>query len=148
MTTPFAELPLWKKILSIIFGTWVLLGGVSGVILAGWYAWDWWEGRGEEAEACRRDAQCWGEKYDLDAQFVCGPLIERRALYAHQWTEGLGGKKFTNWYWAGASDDGIIEYRGSRLKFQNAFGVWAPMVYSCKYNTMTEEVISVEVTPR
>ena len=44
--------------------------------------------------------------------------------------------------------DGIIQYRGNAVRFQNAFGVWVPMVYGCYYNTETESVVGVSVEAR
>lgn len=143
-----SDLPLWQKVLSIPLTIFVLLGIVGAVWFVGDTVWGWWQGNKAEAAQCRLNDRCWGEEHRIDAEFACAPAIERHARYNHDWTDGWEGWKFHAWDWSGDSTDGIIQYQGNKVKFQNAFGVWVPMVYRCYYNTETESVVGVMVQAR
>ena len=85
---------------------------------------------------CRHDLQCWGDKHHMEATFACQPLIESRAKYTYDWTDGWLGSKFEKIMW----DDWKIRtllYGGDSVRFQNGFGAWQNMAYWCKYNPAT-----------
>ena len=145
---PFSGMPFWQKIISVPLSIAVLVAAVGAVWFVGETAWGWWQGNQAEAEACRLNDQCWGGKHHIKAETACTPAVERQARYDHDWTDGWEGWKFTTWHFSGDVADGIIQYRGGKVKFQNAFGVWAPMVYGCYYNTETESVVGVVVEAR
>ena len=98
----------------------------------------------EDSEACRQDAECWGQKHWVDAETKCAPFVEARARYNHDWTTGFLGRKFGQWHWAD-KETGIVVYRGSSIKFQNGFGAWEQMSYECDYDTETKTVVTVSV---
>ena len=94
----------------------------------------------DEAEdvICRNDLQCWGEKHALRATFVCEPLIESFAKYAHNWTDGWFGAKLERFRWNDRTK-GSISYSGDEIEFQNGFGGWQKMTYWCHYDPATEQ---------
>ena len=96
-----------------------------------------------EAE-CRKDGECWGEKHVQDAALACAPDIEAQARYDHDWTDSLFERKFSRWFWDNIPAS-IMRYDGNKIKFQNGFGAWQQMGYSCYYNTDTKSVVRVEV---
>ena len=42
----------------------------------------------------------------------------------------------------------MLVYEGSSIKFQNGFGAWQQMYYSCYYNPDDSEVVQVVVRLR
>ena len=151
-TPEYEALPGWRKAVCWLVSLAILVAVVAvvvAIVIAGWRTVDDWRAdKQAEAEACRLNGQCWGEEHRIDAELACAPVVERQARYNHDWTDGWEGSKFTTWHWSGDSADGIIQYRGNKVRFQNAFGVWVPMVYGCYYNTETESVVGVMVEAR
>ena len=93
---------------------------------------------------CRQDLKCWGDRHRVDAEMLCPRHIERRAQFAHEWTDGLFGNKFSQYRWANRTQ-GSITYIGDSVRFQNGFGAWQPQVYECDLNTEDKSVLSVRV---
>jgi hypothetical protein len=92
--------------------------------------------------ACRQDLQCWGEKYIIEAGMYCEDSIERLAQYTHEWTDGFFDKKFSRWGWKDRQA-GHLTYTGDKIKFQNGFGAWRPMVYQCDFDPSNNRVLAV-----
>lgn len=96
--------------------------------------------------ACLRDAKCASERRDWLSSAVgpCGRLIENQAAFDYDWTTGPGGRF-----------DGVqvqtsgqqIRYYGSNLRFQNGFGAWQRMNYTCLFDPIEDQVLYVEVEP-
>ena len=103
---------------------------------------------GEQAKladvACRADLQCWGDKHSLRATRPCQLAIEKLALYDYEWTDGWLGVKFDSFAWKDR-EAGTLAYRGSEIKFQNAFGAWRRASYWCDYAPNTQTVLDVRV---
>ena len=97
-----------------------------------------------EEIACRFDLQCWGDKYSLRAARPCQLAIENLALYDYEWTDGWLGAKFDRFAWKDR-EAGTIAYRGSEIKFQNAFGAWRRSSYWCDYDPNTQTVLDARV---
>ena len=98
-------------------------------------------------EACLRDADCIGDKssWRIEAEISCSPHIENQAAYSHEWTDGWADPKFSRF--ATQFDGKAIRYSGDKLKFQNGFGAWQRMSYSCLYDPINERVLDVNVVP-
>ena len=97
-----------------------------------------------EEIACRFDLQCWGDKHSLRAERPCQLAIENLALYDYEWTDGWLGAKFDRFAWK-EREAGTIAYRGSEIKFQNAFGAWRRSSYWCDYDPNTQTVLDARV---
>lgn len=101
------------------------------------------EKKASEEKACRQDLQCWGDKHAMEATFACQPLIERRAKYDYQWTDGWLGTKLPRFRWQDRKA-GTLSYTGDKIKFQNGFGAWQHAVYWCHFDP-AKKTASVEV---
>jgi len=104
------------------------------------------EAEAAELEACRQDLQCWAGKYSLDASGRCRRPIERLAQFDMRWTDGWTETKFPRIRWEN-QDEGRITYIGDKAQFQNGFGAWQNVIYSCTYDPATDSAIDVTVTP-
>ena len=93
---------------------------------------------------CRQDLQCWGDKHILRVTFACEPLIENLALYDYEWTDGFLGAKFDRLRWK-KKPTGELQYLGDSIKFQNAFGAWKHMSYTCDYDPDNEVASNARV---
>lgn len=89
--------------------------------------------------ACRNDLQCWGDKHQFMASATCEPLIERMAKYSYEWTDGWLGSKFDRFMWKDRKT-GELAFFGNKIRFQNAFGAWQNMSYTCEYDPAKETV--------
>ncbi|GFM83320.1 hypothetical protein PSCICN_40120 [Pseudomonas cichorii] len=97
-------------------------------------------------EKCRLDVTCWGEKHFVAASVFCKAPIEKMAQYDFKWTDGVLEPKFTRYKWAD-KDRGVITYFGDKIQFQNGFGAFQNHMYSCDYNTLTEQIVKVNAHP-
>ena len=95
---------------------------------------------------CRQSAACWGDEHMVMAASACAPVVERLAQYAHEWTDGFLGFKFSRYRWSD-KDRGVVTYIGDEIRFQNGFGAWQNYVYECDYNPSTESVEDVRAAP-
>lgn len=98
-------------------------------------------------EACLRDDDCIRDRTNWlsRAGFFCSPQIEDEALYSHEWTDGWIEPKFSRF--VARPDRNAVHYFGDKLKFQNGFGAWQRMFYSCLYDPINERVLDVSVAP-
>lgn len=97
--------------------------------------------------ACRKSLKCWGQANELRAAVVCRVPIEREAKYQSEWTDGIGKPRFESFAW-GDENKGTLKYFGEAVKFQNGFGAWQNMVYTCEYDPASKRALSVLVLPR
>ena len=100
----------------------------------------------EKKRACRWDLQCWGDENSLGATMACEEHIEDLSLYAHEWTDGWLGVKFSRFRWRDR-DAGAVTYMGDEIQFQNGFGAWVRHRYWCDYDTLGKSAISVRAEP-
>ena len=70
-------------------------------------------------------------------------MIERHAKYDFEWD---GWNKYQYFSWQN-KEEGIISFKGDAIKFQNGFGVFQRMNYSCVYDTLNKVVKEVIVEP-
>ena len=75
----------------------------------------------QEAEACRQDLQCLGDKFAIAARVYCKEHIEDLGEYAHEWTDGLLEYKFPAFSWSD-KPNGIVRYHGDSIQFQTGSG--------------------------
>lgn len=100
--------------------------------------------KAEEDKICRNEITCWGEKAAAVAAFRCTEAIERQAKFVAEWTDGWTEPKFSRYRWAD-KDAGIVTLLGDKIKFQNGFGAWSPMIYECDIHPETELVSETRV---
>ncbi|WP_157928943.1 hypothetical protein [Pararhizobium haloflavum] len=100
----------------------------------------------DEAEDCRQDISCHGEKFVTEASVRCTGLIEGLANYDYEWTNGWLSPKFSRLQWVDR-EAGIVSYIGDEIKFQNGFGAWQYHTYRCNFDTELEAVVDVEAYP-
>ncbi len=99
-----------------------------------------------ELAACKADIQCWGDKYNVEADIQCDEYIERLANYSFEWTDGWMDPKLSHFRWLD-QDKGWITYIGDKIKFQNGFGVWQNIIYECDFAPETNTVMNVRAEP-
>jgi hypothetical protein len=99
-----------------------------------------------EAEACKKDLQCWGDKHTVMAGFRCDSHVEKLAKYDFQWTDGFLEPKFSRFRWK-SKESGIITYIGDKIRFQNGFGAWQNYVYECDLDPISQVVRDVRARP-
>ncbi|MBY5538713.1 hypothetical protein HFO60_01280 [Rhizobium leguminosarum] len=99
-----------------------------------------------KAEAiCRKDFNCWSNKFNRAATKACAPKIERAAKNGFEWTDSFTSPKFPR---AVINDNGAsITYVGDTIKMQNGFGAWIIMTYECDFDTIAGSVVAVRVNP-
>jgi hypothetical protein len=95
-------------------------------------------------EACRLDLSCWGEKAATVATIRCPALVVRMAKHDSEWTDGWLETKFSRYRWADKKA-GVVTVIGDKVKFQNGFGAWTPMIYECDVDPATETVLDLRV---
>jgi RNA polymerase subunit RPABC4/transcription elongation factor Spt4 len=100
----------------------------------------------EEVAACKTNLQCWGDKFGVASDIACGPAVERLAKYSFRWTTGTLDTKFPSFKWLDRPS-GYLTYIGDRVEFQNGFGAYQNMIYTCDYDPIGKRVINVSVKP-
>ena len=129
---------------------WLIIGGVLIVLVViGWL----FSSPEDPRVAAQRAAQAQivhcnedcREDFHSTAEAKCPRHIENMAKYDFEWTDGVLGYKFER---ASALGRGLVRYSGSNVKFQNGFGAWQRMNYSCDLNVNTEEIVGYDVTER
>ena len=151
-TPEFDALPLWRKVASWIVSLALIFGVISLLVWLGWTGVEWWNDRDYRAALeerdCRLDDDCWGKKHHAQAELKCPPLVEQYARYRYEWTDGVTVWKFPKWSFADLDgSSGLLVYEGSQVEFQNAFGAWQRMYYSCYFDPERETAVSVSVRP-
>ena len=91
--------------------------------------------------------QCWGDKHSLRATIACEPVIEAQAKYDYEWTDGWLDSKFDRFGWKD-KPNGVLAFRGDKIKFQNGFGAWQHMTYWCVYDPDTKSANLISIQPR
>ena len=104
------------------------------------------EAKAAEIEACRQDLQCWANKYSESASVQCQRQLERLSKYDFRWTNRWTETRFSRISWEN-QNQGIITYIGDKAQFQNVFGAWQNVIYSCTYDPVKDSAIDATVTP-
>ncbi|WP_051447541.1 hypothetical protein [Rhizobium leguminosarum] len=102
----------------------------------------------ESAQAdatCRKDFNCWSNKFNRAATKACSPQVERAAKNNFEWTDSFTAPKFPR---ASINDNGAsITYVGDAIKMQNGFGAWVIMTYECDFDTVAGSAVAIRVNP-
>ena len=148
----YLALPWWRKIICWVFATAILVGCIALIVAGIWWGYQWWSDRDYRAAVaereCRMDSECWGDRHWVDAETACRPFVEQQARYRHEWTDGFGESKFPKWSFTELDgSSGMLVYEGSAVRFENGFGAWQRVYYSCYYDPRQETVVGVNVRP-
>jgi hypothetical protein len=100
----------------------------------------------KENAACKLDLHCWGNKHIASPGFICKKSIEKLSKYDFEWTDGVFEKKFSRFKWKNQKL-GYLTYVGDKIKFQNGFGAWQNMIYSCDIDPDNGTVMDVMALP-
>lgn len=100
--------------------------------------------RAEADAACMKDLQCLGDKGMVAAGIKCPQHIEKLAKGAVKWTDGTLEPKFSRFRWKDEKN-GIVTQIGDKVQFQNGFGAYVNVVYTCDLDMKNgqTEVLSV-----
>lgn len=92
------------------------------------------------------DLQCWGEQNNVQAMDLCQGAVERQAQYDVKWTDGFLTPMFNGFKWFDQKSH-AVSFVGDHVKFQNGYGAWSNMIYSCAVSGDGKRVLDVYVTP-
>lgn len=95
---------------------------------------------------CKKDLQCWGDKYNIAAGVYCKDQVARLAKYTARWTDGTFEPKFSRFRWLN-KEKGTMTYIGDKIEFQNGFGAFQKHIYECDFNPVNNQIISVRAEP-
>lgn len=87
--------------------------------------------------ACLKDLQCIGDKAVIAAGIKCPREIEKLAKGAVKWTDGTLEPKFSHFRWKDQAK-GVVTLLGDKAQFQNGFGAFVNVVYSCDMDMANE----------
>lgn len=99
-----------------------------------------------EAEACRKDLQCWGQENWAAATNRCEREIESQAQYEVRWTDEYPDVKLSRRGWLD-QEAGTLTYYGDRVQFSNGYGAFQNYVYRCDYDPVNKVVLDVQLEP-
>lgn len=94
--------------------------------------------------ACMQDLECIGNKGTITAGVYCKEHIEKLAKNSAKWTDGALEPKFSRFRWKD-KDAGIVTHLGDKVQFQNGFGAFVNMVYSCDLDMKKSPAVVVGV---
>ena len=96
--------------------------------------------------ACLEDVQCVSGRTDWlsAADVYCDGPIEDLAQYSAKWTDGFFENKFHSVRLM-PPDYRTVTYVGDKVQFQNGFGAWMNMDYTCVFDPLNNQVIDVNV---
>jgi hypothetical protein len=96
--------------------------------------------------SCKRDLQCWGDKFSVSAAVYCKDSVAKLGKYSSRWTDSTFESKFSRFRWLN-KDAGTITYIGDKIEFQNGFGAFQKHIYECDFNPEQKLVLSVRARP-
>lgn len=107
-------------------------------------------------EQCGTDFDCWVKSrtrewtFDKDAYSPCISQIEASARYQARWVDNWGELKFPKYFKPGSTQgyhSHVIGYGGDMIELQNGFGAWQRHSYICWFDTVSNKILSIEITP-
>lgn len=98
----------------------------------------------EESAKCRQNLSCIGEKVSISASGACAREVERSAKNSMRWIDKSLEPKFSRYRWATA-DKKQVTLVGDRAQFQNGFGAYINVVYTCDVDVQSYGVEKVRV---
>lgn len=97
------------------------------------------------ANCAKGDLQCLGELGLSTAHVYCKSKVEHLAKNSVKWTdEGMFEQKFSRFRWQD-QPAGIIQYFGDKAQFQNGFGAYVNVVYSCDVDVANQKALRAEI---
>lgn len=96
--------------------------------------------------ACRKSLQCWGDKHMIAAAVYCAGEVPKLASYTSRWTDGMLEPKLSRISWLD-QEAGTLTFWGDKIEFQNGFGAWQTMTYSCDFDPASQIVLDVQAAP-
>lgn len=95
---------------------------------------------------CLLDLKCAGDKFTAESNAYCRGLLEDNAASIAKWDFKIGEGGFFDFLfdkfrWADSSHQQII-YIGNKAKFQNGFGAWQRVGYSCSFDVATKRPLA------
>lgn len=94
---------------------------------------------------CRKDFNCWARENIVSASIYCPIEVEMRSNFDFEWTDAMLESKFGSYQQT--QDPDVIVYFGDKVRFQNSFGAWQNMSYACEFNTVSKQIVSLDVQP-
>lgn len=126
----------------VIFGGGFIVLCIAGALYGNLFG----PGASESAAAakrCRVDLKCWGKENMPKAIAYCQEDIERLATHSVKWTDsGTFDRKFSRVEWLD-KQAGSLTYIGDKVEFQNGFGAYTPVVYSCDIGDLDKDAPTV-----
>lgn len=98
----------------------------------------------EEKLRCLQDLDCIQDKQDwfIGGSLACAREVERLANWGFEWTNPWPSPKFDS---IGLASAQSFRLMGDRVRFQNGFGAWRQMQYTCWYQPLSDTVENVRV---
>ena len=98
---------------------------------------------------CRKNIECWNSVHKALAGSLCQKAIETHLLENtdYEWVqtyEWEPAPRFSTYAWKD-EETGVLMYMGSQLLLQNKFGKWERTWYSCDYDSLSFEAVSVTI---
>jgi len=90
---------------------------------------------------CLVDLQCAGDKFQSAADVYCKSLIEDQAKMLAKWDYKVDEDPFPRFRWADPDKKQILYLEGG-ARFQNGFGAWKRVSYSCTFDIATKRPVS------
>jgi hypothetical protein len=95
---------------------------------------------------CRKDLQCWGDKYSISVGVSCKDSVVKLASYTARWTDGTFEAKFSHFRWLN-KEQGTLTFIGDKIEFQNGFGAYQKHIYECDFDPAGDQVLAVRTCP-
>ncbi len=93
-------------------------------------------------EKCKTDPIC--VPNSGEAEYHCSNAIENRARFQSKWVNGWTEPRFQGITWRKGERKEILMF-GNNVMFQNGFGAWKRIDYSCTYNALANFVVDVDI---
>ncbi len=90
-----------------------------------------------QRDKCRRDLKCWAERERIEASYPCKVSVEAHAKYDVKWTNSWAEPRMSRYSWID-ENAGTVKYFGDKVQFQNGFGAWQRMIFSCDWSPTTK----------
>ena len=98
------------------------------------------------AEACKMELQCTGDRDVFIAVSLCRQHIEQLSDHSVKWTGGTLDGKFSRSRWRNPTHDAFtFRFVEDEAEIQVGFGAFAPTIYECDVDLDLKEVLDVRV---
>lgn len=98
------------------------------------------------AEACKVDLLCMGDRDVFIAVRICRQRIEQLSDHSVRWTDGAPDGQFSRSRWRHPAHDAFtFTFVPDEAEFQFGFGVFVPIIYECDVDLDLKAVLDVRV---